>query len=170
MGCCSDHPSVRPNVPEEELLITHKEQELGYRSIPASRVLAAIKSNSERAKVSIEKFNTIAVDLALNTKDIDSLDVPLGMFYQKLKEKGKYDLLKLGVLGVLLGSASFLRCSIRCECRGTAYISARRGNSQSTLRLHFQLNARKEHFSREIYELDNERERQSDSARLCRCL
>lgn len=103
MGCCDSRPSLPPDAPEEERTFAARESVLGYSKNPASLNLTTIKKNSDGAKIPINKFNTIALDLGLNTTDFDSPDMPMGMFYQKLKEKGKFDLLKLSVVGVLLG-------------------------------------------------------------------
>lgn len=106
MGCCNSRPSLPPDAPEEERTFAAKETDLGYSKNPSSLNLAAIKKNSDGTKIPINKFNTIALDLGLNTTDFDSPDMPMGMFYQKLKEKGKFDLLKLSIVGVLLGRGS----------------------------------------------------------------
>jgi len=103
MGCCNARPALPPDAPEEERTIAAKEAELGYSKNPAPQVFTTIKKNSDAGKISPSKFNTIALELALNTTDYDSPDTPMCTFYTKLKEKGKYDLVKLGVLGVLLG-------------------------------------------------------------------
>ena len=115
MGCCSARPALPPDAPEEERTFAAKEMELGYSKNPATLVLASIKKNSDAGKISPSKFNTIALELGLNTTDYDSPDTPMCTFYGKFKEKSKYDFVKLGVLGVLLGrgvgkAALFFSC------------------------------------------------------------
>jgi len=106
MGCCNPRPSLPRDAPEDERAIITKEAELGYDKNAAIRNLEVIKKNSDGTKITLDKFNTIAQELGLNLTDFDSPDMPLSMFYQKLKEKGKYDQLKLGLVGVLLGRGS----------------------------------------------------------------
>lgn len=103
MGCCNPRPALPPDAPPEERIFGDKEAELGYNKHQAQQVLAVIKANTDGEKVLHSKFNTITVELKLNTTDIDSPGMPMATFYQKFKkEGGKYDALKLAVLGVLL--------------------------------------------------------------------
>lgn len=117
MGCCNARPALPPDAPEEERAFSAKEAELGYSKNPAAQVLASIKKNSDAGKISPSKFNTIALELGLNTTDYDSPDTPMCTFYGRFKDKSKYDLLKLSVLGVLLGRGAS-KAALFFECLG----------------------------------------------------
>lgn len=102
MGCCAARVALPPDAPEEEKTITLREAELGFSNHPAAKFMAVLLENSEGGRVTVNQFNTIATTLGLNTTDYDSPDTPMGKFYGRLKEKGKFDAVKLGVVGVLL--------------------------------------------------------------------
>lgn len=101
MGCCNSPPSLPPDAPKEERAFAAREAELGYSKNSASHNLAVIQKNSDGTK--ILKFDIIAQELGLKIAEFDNPEVAMGKFYQKLKEKGKYDQLKLSLMGVLLG-------------------------------------------------------------------
>ena len=122
MGCCAPGPALPPDAPEEEKTLSKRESELGYSSHIASKFMEVLLANSEGGRVTANQFTTIASTLNLNITDYDSPDTPMGKFYGRLKEKGKFDAVKLGVVGILLGRgdgkpAQFYDCIARKEER-----------------------------------------------------
>ena len=103
MGCCTSSFSLPADAPEEERLFLQREYELGYSAHSSIEVVGVISANRAEDKVSISQFNEIAKNLALNCKDLDTLGTPINALYYKMMERGKYDAVKLSVMGALLG-------------------------------------------------------------------
>ena len=61
-------------------------------------------NNSTGGKVTENQFNTVVEALELNITELDTVDSTMFKFYRSLRAKGSFDMVKLLVLGAMLGT------------------------------------------------------------------
>jgi len=105
MGCCScksDHVT-NLEAPEEELEILKKEKTNGLAFVDAHKTVHEIHFNSDSGLISKTDLDVVSEKLGF-VGDTSSSENPFYLLAEKLEvDNGKFDALKLKLLGILLG-------------------------------------------------------------------
>lgn len=104
MGChCSQAKEFEH---EEETLITHFEQFLGFGSHAAGHICTQVQVLTVNEKLNWNRLRQLATVLNLNVAGLQSSEEPIARFYEALKTEKDWSTRQLSLLGVLLGQGS----------------------------------------------------------------